>query len=121
MQGTTMENNDKHETWTSGGDDPSYILTEADDALTLRIGGAAYRNLKRIADALNRVDIRRGQEADADNTPASVFWYFELGCIDFETAEKAREAAFVICDGVEGTPDFVKDLTKEIEAVVFEG
>lgn len=109
------------ETWTSGEGDPSYSLTDDGNALTLRMGGAAYRNIKRIADAMNRVSIRRGLEADAGNTPLTVFWNFELEAIRLARHDDAREHADLVCDGIDATPDFVKDLRSEVRGIDFEG
>ena len=116
-----MEDTDKRETWTMKGNDPAYTLTDDGDGLTLNIRGVAYRNLKRIADALNRVNERRKLYDDTDNTPASVFWWFALEAIRFDYADDARSQAELICDGIDATPDFVKDLWAEVRGIEFEG
>ena len=122
MSDTTNERAETgRETWTSGEDNPSYALTDDGDGLTLRISGTAYRNLRRIADALNRVNARKGLYADADNSPLSVFWFFELDFIRFDSADEAREAAYLICDGIDATPDFVEDLRAEVRGIDFGG
>ena len=109
------------ETWTTKGDDPAYSLTDDGESLTLRMGGAAYRNLKRIADALNRVDIQRGLEDGADNTPLSVFWNFALDWARFDYANDAKYQADLVCDGIAATPEFIGDLRAEFAKIEFEG
>ena len=108
------------ESWTAGRTDPTYILTDDGAGLMLRISGAAYRNLKRIAEAMNRTSERMGKPENADNTPFSVFLYFELDIIRYDSREAAREAAFLICDGIDESSEFKAELLKEMRAITFE-
>ncbi len=97
----------------------SYTIKDEGDALTVRIGGAAYRNIWRMAEAMNRADRRMGAEADADNTAETVFRFFFLDRIRTD-GEEAREQASLIADGVDAPPELVEAMRAEFEAECFE-
>ena len=92
----------------------SYTITDEGDALTLRIGGAAYRNLWRIAEAMNRADRRMGAEADADNTAETVYWNFFL--LDELSGKEVRWAALGILDCIDAPPEIVEAMRAEFNA-----
>ena len=95
-----------------------YTLTDEGDALTVRIGGAAYRNIRRMVEAMNRADRRVGY-GDGENTVETVFRYFFLEWMRTDGRE-AREHAELIADGVDASPELVKAMRAEFEAECFE-
>ena len=98
----------------------SYTIADEGDALTVRIGGAAYRNLWRIAEAMNRACRRMGAEADADNTAETVFRNFILVSMRTDDEAEAREEAFSVADGVDAPPELAKAMRAEFKAECFE-
>ncbi len=94
----------------------SYTITDEGDALTVRISGAAYRNIWRMAEAMNRADRRMGAEADADNTAETVFQNFILEAIWTDDEELAREQAMLIADGVDAPPELAEAMREEFAA-----
>ena len=97
----------------------SYTITDEGDAITVRIGGAAYRNIWRMAEAMNRADRRTGAEADADNTAETVFVFFILDWMRTD-GEQAREQAMLIADAVDAPPELAEAMRAEFEAECFE-
>ena len=97
----------------------SYTIADEGDALTVRIGGAAYRNLWRIAEAMNRACRRMGAEADADNTAETVFQDFILEWM-LTDGDQAREQADLIADGVDAPPELAEAIRAEFRAERFE-
>ena len=93
----------------------SYTITDEGDALTVRIGGAAYRNLWRIAEAMNRADRAHGMEADADNTAETVFWGFILEWMRTD-GDQAREQADLIADSIDAPPELAEAMREEFAA-----
>lgn len=78
-----------------------------EDTLMIRVSGAAYQNLVKIAEAMNSVTWRAG-----DNTARSVAEYFvfnyEMESLTNPT--EALEMAFGIADGIDTeTEDEVED------------
>ncbi len=98
----------------------TYTITDEGDALTVRIGGAAYRNIWRMAKAMNRACLRMGAEADADNTAETVFWNFIMEAIWTDDAEAAREQAMLIADGIDAPPELAEAMRAEFNAECFE-
>ena len=98
----------------------SYTIADEGDTLTVRIGGAAYRNLWRIAEAMNRADRAHGMEADADNTAETVFWNFILAWMRTDGEAEAREQAELIADGVDAPPELAEAMRAEFRAERFE-
>ena len=97
----------------------SYTITDEGDALTVRISGAAYRNIWRMAEAMNRADRRMGAEADADNTAETVFQNFILVWM-LTDGEKAREQADLIADAIDAPPELAEAIRDEFKAESFE-
>jgi hypothetical protein len=98
----------------------SYTIADEGDALTVRISGAAYRNIWRMAEAMNRADRRMGAEADADNTAETVFWNFILEAMRTDGEAEAREQAFGVADGVDAPPELAEAMRAEFRAERFE-
>lgn len=98
----------------------TYTITDDGDALLVRIGGAAYRNIQRMAKAMNRADRRVGAEADADNTAETVFRFFILDWMRTDGEEAAREQAMLIADGVDAPPEQIEAMRAEFMAEQFE-
>lgn len=92
----------------------SYTIADEGDALTVRIGGAAYRNLWRIAEAMNRACRRMGAEADADNTAETVYWNFFF--LDELSGGEVRWAALGVLDGIDAPPEIVEAMRAEFDA-----
>ncbi len=92
----------------------SYTIADEGDALTVRIAGAAYRNIWRMAEAMNRADRRMG--AEADNTAETVFWGFILEWMRTDDEELAREQAMLIADGVDAPPELAEAMREEFAA-----
>ncbi len=97
----------------------SYTIADEGDALTVRISGAAYRNIWRMAEAMNRACRRMGAEADADNTAETVFKNFILAWM-LTDGERAREQAELIADGIDAPPELAKAMRDEFKAECFE-
>lgn len=104
-----MSNEQERPTWSND----NYEVTDEGDALTVRISGAAYRNIWRMAEAMNRVDRRMGAEADADNTAVSVFWNFILESIWTDCEWEARDQAMLIADGIDAPPEIAEAMREE--------
>ena len=94
----------------------TYTITDEGDALTVRISGAAYRNLWRIAEAMNRADRAHGMEADADNTAETVFRNFILAWMRTDGEAEAREQAELVADGVDAPPELAEAMRAEFRA-----
>ena len=97
----------------------SYTITDEGDALTVRISGAAYRNIWRMAEAMNRAERRMGAEADADNTAGTVFWGFILEWMRTD-GDRAREQADLIADSIDAPPELAEAIRDEFKAECFE-
>lgn len=79
-------------------------ITYTDDgnAVTIRISGDAYANLKTIAKTMNGVSW-----CETDNTPITVLDNFVLSELEDGLANPTRMYGSVVCGGVGQTADYI--------------